>query len=139
MKSEKLVPIDIHYDKLVERLKSKKGVSSASWLGHFITDCLEPMHQIDWKDKNKKTDLKTHFWVEMITDDFEVKKNIKLDNVKDVRKYLQEKSEEIRKIKIIGKPKNKIKKIYNEKVIPQQIKSVASIWYKAVREVNDIY
>jgi len=75
------------YKKLVRKLKSKKGAFNAAWLGHFIADSLEPMHQTEWRDKNKKTRKQKrnfHLWVEHNT----IKLNFQAGNLVEIKEPL---------------------------------------------------
>ncbi len=132
-----------HYKKLVKSLKIKKGAFSASWLGHFIVDCLEPMHLFNWKvedKKNRRQNLRLHAWTEMSTRNIKAKEQKIIDIKEPVSNFIKKKSSEIKNIEIkryYPKQKKKILNIYEEKITPIHVQAVASIWYKAVCEANE--
>jgi hypothetical protein len=133
-----------YYDKLVKRLKNKKGALCASWLGHFIVDCLEPMHLFNWKVhdlKKRKQNLRLHAWTEINTKNIIITKKEIIEIKESLPKYIQKKSNEIRKLDIKNhypKNKEKILETYEKKIAPLHVQAVASIWYKAVCEANEL-
>lgn len=135
-----------HFDHLVKSLE--KGVGSAkdaSWLSHFIVDSLEPAHLIEWKvpDNRKKSlsNLKYHRWLERRGKKSKIQTyNSLLKNLDvSVTKYLEKVSDDLRLLPLMNfypyDPKLATK-IYEKDIIPQQIRLVASIWYKALVEAR---
>ena len=132
------------YEKLVRKLKLRKGSFNASWLGHYVTDCLEPMHMVEWREekgKERRKKAKFHVWVEHNTRKTKFQ-SWELVQIKEpIDKYLNKKTDEIKKLEIQNyskKDKQKIRELYEEKIMPAQVEAVASIWYKAVCEANGI-
>jgi hypothetical protein len=136
--------------KFYERMQKKSGKKRAgsfpaSWFAHYLVDSLEPAHQFEWKVRgNKKESLKNlrlHLWLERKT------KKIKMNDVSDfgfvdienVKSYIEETSLLIKNLNIqslFPNEKEKILSLYKEVVIPIQIQSVASGWYRVIKISN---
>lgn len=132
-----------HYDKLVKKLKLNRGALNAAWLGHFIVDSLEPMHLFEWKVENKKNRRKKLMIHASIEDSMKNLRIISSEIIQiksSVEEFIKKQSNEIKKLNIQDyyPDKNKIIKIYEKKIIPMQVQAVASIWYKAVCDSNEL-
>ena len=133
-----------YYEKLQNpHIRKFKKCMIASWFAHFLVDSLEPAHLTEWKiPKNRKAtrkNLSKHVKLERYT------KKTRTDNVinleinidDDLNRYIDEISNNIRDLNILDifpNDRDKIDYLYKEIVIPLQIKSVASYWYKTFKK-----
>ncbi|MBS1266252.1 MAG: hypothetical protein MAG795_00219 [Candidatus Woesearchaeota archaeon] len=134
--------INPYYMKLVKNLKKHKGAKTAAWLAHFCVDALEPTHLEDWRYvKNKKRMKEKHIWVEINTKHLPIEKTLSIIQIRSIHKYIEEASNQIRKLKILDLyPNNKTKifKLYKQKVLPIQVQAVASVWNRAICDAHEI-
>ena len=129
-----------YYQRLVGKLRVRKGGGrEAAWLAHFIADSIEPAHLSDWRSgKRQDEKLKKHLWLEKITREVKNSQKIEIAEIsKPIRNYLLNVSKKIKTLKLstYSKP-NKLILIYKNKIVPQQIQSIVSIWFKALKEAN---
>ncbi len=135
------------YEKFQLNSKRKiRGSFTASWFAHFLVDTLEPAHHLDWKIPHELIpslkNLYFHLWLEKNTKNLEIDEildfDMKVDN--DVRNYIEKNSLIIKDLDIkslFPNEKEKILYLYREVIIPQQIRSVASFWYSAIRQSDN--